>query len=377
MFVMHEPYDAPSASVSRVQVMSADRRTPLASVALVLGVTAVLSVVLSLLRLPSAVLFASLLGGMAHALTSPTVIQVPPIAFRAGQGLIGVTIGSVVSLAALGGLGRQLLPILAVTVATVLISLLAGRVLALRHDVTPVTGVFALIAGGASGVVAVAHELGADDRVVTVVQYLRVLIVLLTMPLVTALVFDPEHGLGRFEEGSASLPADLAYVAITLGAGLLVARFLPVTTATLLCPMVLAAVLSSTGWLGTPSVPVPLQWVAFGFIGVQVGLRFTRESLASITRMLPVVLAIIVVMLALTAGLAVLLVWLTPVDGLTAYLATTPGGLFAVLATAADSGSDVTYVMAVQLFRLVGILMFIPLLARWLGGRPPGGRSSG
>jgi uncharacterized membrane protein AbrB (regulator of aidB expression) len=61
-----------------------------------------------------------------------------------------------------------------------------------------------------------------------------------------------------------------------------------------------------------------------------------------------------------------LLALLTPVDGLTAYLATTPGGLFAVLATAADSGSDTTYVMAVQLVRLLVILAFTPLLARML-----------
>jgi membrane AbrB-like protein len=117
-------------------------------------------------------------------------------------------------------------------------------------------------------------------------------------------------------------------------------------------------------------VPVPLQWLAYAVIGVQVGLRFTRESLTSIARMLPVVLLIIVGMVAATALMGALLAWLTPVDGLTAYLATTPGGLFAVLATAADSGSDVTYVMAVQLLRLLVILAFTPLLARYLRARP-------
>jgi membrane AbrB-like protein len=109
--------------------------------------------------------------------------------------------------------------------------------------------------------------------------------------------------------------------------------------------------------------------VGYTLIGVQVGLRFTRASLASIARMLPAVLAIIVAMVAVTAGMGVVLAWLTPADGLTAYLATTPGGLFAVLATAADSGSDDTYVMAVQLFRLIVILAFTPL-ARWLRSRP-------
>lgn len=35
-------------------------------------------------------------------------------------------------------------------------------------------------------------------------------------------------------------------------------------------------------------------------------------------------------------------------------------------ATAADSGSDVTYVISVQLFRLIVIVMIVPLLAGWL-----------
>jgi len=102
---------------------------------------------------------------------------------------------------------------------------------------------------------------------------------------------------------------------------------------------------------------------------VQVGLRFTRDSLSSIARMLPTVTSLIVAMVVLSAAMGTVLAWLTPVDGLTAYLATTPGGLFAVLATAADSGSDVTYVMALQLFRLLVILLLTPVLARWLRAR--------
>ena len=82
--------------------------------------------------------------------------------------------------------------------------------------------------------------------------------------------------------------------------------------------------------------------------------------------MLPVVVLIVLALIAATAGLGALLAWLTPVDALTAYLATTPGGLFAVLAIAADAGADSTYVMAVQLLRLLLILAALPLLARWL-----------
>lgn len=335
----------------------------------VVALTAVLAAVFSLVGLPSAVLFASLAAGMAHALTSPVEIKVPTSAFRVAQALIGVTIGAVVDGTALRRMGQDAVPILLVTLGTVLVSLVAGWLLARRDDVSQVTGAFALVAGGASGVVAAARDLGADDRVVTVVQYLRVLLVLITLPLVTTLVFTTSSGGTSASAPGASLAADLAYTAIAVVVGLAVARVVPVPTGTLLVPMAVAAGLTTSGVLGAPTLPTALQWLAFALIGVQVGLRFTRASLAAIVRMLPAVTAIIVGMIAITALMGWVLALTTPVDQLTAYLATTPGGLFAVLAIATDSDSDATYVLAVQLFRILVILLALPLLARWLRGR--------
>ncbi len=352
--------------------MSERRRTPARAAGLVVVVTLALSVLLAVLQVPSPVLFAAVLGGMTHALTSPTPLALPPWSFRVAQGLIGITVGALVQVATLQRMASEVVPVVLVTAGTLVISIVAGRLLALRRDVSATTGVFALVAGGASGVVAVARDLGADERVVTVVQYLRVLVVLLTMPLVTAVVFDPPRGRGSLSAGATSVLVDLVFVGLSLGIGLGLARLAPVSTASLLGPLLVAAVLSAGGWLGAVAVPDAAQWVAFALIGVQVGLRFTRESLRAIARMLPLVTLIIAVMVLATAGLGMLLAAFTPADPLTAYLATTPGGLFAVLAVAADSGSDVTYVMGVQLLRLLVILAILPLLARWLRAGPTG-----
>ena len=346
--------------------MSGHSRSPARAGALIVAVTAVASAGLALSRVPSPVLFGAVLGGMAHSLTSTSQLAVPPWAFRVAQGLVGITVGALVDLDTLRRMASSSVSILLVVLATMALSIAAGLMLATRKDVSRTTGVFALIAGGASGVVAVSRDLGADERVVTVVQYLRVLVVLTTLPLVTGLVFHPPHGRGSLASAGASPAADLAFVAISLGLGLLLARLVPVTTMSLLGPLAVASVLAAGGWLGEVTVPGWLAFVAFALIGVQVGLRFDRASLAAIGRMLPVVLLIIVAMVVGTAGLGLLLAWLTPVDALTAYLATTPGGLFAVLVIAADSGSDTTYVMAVQLLRLLLILATLPLLARWL-----------
>ena len=53
-------------------------------------------------------------------------------------------------------------------------------------------------------------------------------------------------------------------------------------------------------------------------------------------------------------------------DALTAYLATSPGGLDSVAAIAADSRADVPFVMALQTLRLVIVVLTGPLLARLL-----------
>ena len=190
--------------------------------AAVLAVGAAAGAGFAAVGVPSPVLFGALLGGMVHALTTRHPAEMPPWLFRLGQALVGVTIGALVKLPTLARLGTDWPSVLLVTVATLAISLLAGRLLALRRDVSPTTGVFAMIAGGASGIVALARELGADDRVVTVVQYLRVLLVLLAMPLVTALFFHPATGVGTLQATRTRLGPDLAFVALAVGAGMLV-----------------------------------------------------------------------------------------------------------------------------------------------------------
>ena len=51
---------------------------------------------------------------------------------------------------------------------------------------------------------------------------------------------------------------------------------------------------------------------------------------------------------------------------LDAYLATTPGGLYAVLAVAFGAGADTTFIVAVQSLRVVAMVLLAPLGVRWL-----------
>ena len=71
--------------------------------------------------------------------------------------------------------------------------------------------------------------------------------------------------------------------------------------------------------------------------------------------------ALIVVLGVATAGLGVVLAdvaGLTPLEG---YLATSPGGVYAVLATAVETGSNVTFIIAAQVVRILLMLFAAPL----------------
>jgi hypothetical protein len=116
-------------------------------------------------------------------------------------------------------------------------------------------------------------------------------------------------------------------------------------------------------------VPGLVVNAAFLSIGLQVGTSFTQESLRIIGRALPLALATLAGLVLACAGLGAVLAAATGVSALDGYLATTPGGLYAVLATASGSGADTTFVLAVQVLRLFVMLLTAPLVARVLRQR--------
>jgi membrane AbrB-like protein len=112
------------------------------------------------------------------------------------------------------------------------------------------------------------------------------------------------------------------------------------------------------------SVPTVLVQIGYALIGWQAGLAFTRESLRAIARMLPAALGLIVALAVATAGLGVVLAHFTGLTQLEGYLATSPGGVYAVLAIAVETGSNVTFIIAAQVLRVLLMLFTAPLLAR-------------
>ena len=317
--------------------------------------------------LDSAFLFAALLVGLAVALLLPrSRTTIPRRWFIAAQATLGVMLGTFIESSSLSSLADDWLPVAVVSVGTLVLSVAAGLVLTRTTEADAPTATLGMVAGGASGIVAMADELGADARLVAFMQYLRVLVVVLSIPIVVAVGFPAAGGGGGPDDGP--LLAGLTDWLLTAGVaffGAWAGRLTKLPAATLLGPLLLAGAIT-LAWPDALDVPPLAREVAFALIGLEVGLRFTVDTLRTMGRLLaPVVVAI----LALMAGSFVFALGLTATTSaslLEAYLATTPGGLYAVLAVAFGAGADTTFVVAVQTLRLLSLVILAPFVVRWV-----------
>lgn len=327
--------------------------------------TALAALAFDRIGLPSASLFAALVVGLVVALTWSSVPQISPGIFRAAQAITGASLGVYVQSSSLHAVAGAWLPVALVSAATLALSIACGWALVRAVDLDPPTAALGMVAGGASGIVGMAHELGADDRLVAVMQYLRVLVVVMLTPVLVAVAFSHPHGGGGATPAGAPVIGglrDWGLTAAAIAIGALAAVLTRIPAGSLLGPMVAAALLTLT--IGSFQVPVLLREPAFAAIGLQVGLRFTPGLLRQAGRLLLPTLLCVAALLIACFGLALILDATTDASLLDSYLATTPGGLYAVLAAAFGTGADTTFVIAVQTLRLFVMILLAPLVVR-------------
>ena len=325
-----------------------------------------LSFALKAAAFPAAFLLGAMLTGIAFGLKQAAV-RVPRVGFLAAQSIIGCLVARALNPAILRSIAEDWAAMLLVIATTVVASGAVGWMLTRMKVLPGTTAAWGSSPGAAGGMVAMAEEFGADPRLVALMQYLRVTIVVLTASLVTHLLFDagqppPSYG----PPAGASAAHELLSLAETLaiaGGGAALSRVLRFPSGGVFLPMFIGAVLQGTG-LVTITLPPWLLATAFMAIGWYVGLRFERETTVYALRALPAMLVSIFLLIALCAGSAAMLVWLVGTDPLTAFLATSPGGLDAIAIIAVGSKADISFVLALQTARLFIVIITGPFVAK-------------
>ena len=343
----------------------------------ILGVGSVLAGLLAQgTGVPAAWLVGPMLVALALALAWPKRPAVPRWGRVASLAVVGGVLAAAFEPSVLPVIATNWLPVCLVVGGTLLLSLGSGLLLARVARLDNKTAVVGTLPGAASGMLAMSGPLGADPRLVALMQYTRVVVVVVSAALVARYGSAPEgaaqrisgQGLQTTISGGASMVHDawLAYglTAFVAALGAWVGTRLRLPAGALMGPLILGVALEELGILGL-AWPPGVPQAAFLVLGVYVGLLFDRASIRRAGRLFPVVLVSTAGLVAACAGLGWVLVSLTSIDGLTAYLATTPGGIDSVAIMALGSGADAPLVLAVQMLRLLAVVFAGSLLGRW------------
>lgn len=339
---------------------------PAAQWSALLLMSALLVAALSRAHLPAALLLGAMLAGILLETAGGTV-RVPSLLYRFSQAVIGCLIARVVSPQILKTFAVRWPLFVGIMLAVIAGSSALGWLLNRLRLFPDTTAIWGLLPGAASVMMVMADDFGADGRLVAFMQYLRVVFVAVA----AAIVARTFHASAHF--ASPVWFPDVHWLAfletlLFIISSLVLAKVSKIRAGGILVPMILGAGLNVTGGL-TLELPQWFLALAFALLGWTIGLRFTREILRHAARTLPQTVLSVILLMALCWAMAWVLVRLNGTDPLTAYLATSPGGMDAATVIAASCKVDMAFVVSMQAARLFLVLMIGPILSRWVAAR--------
>ena len=329
------------------------------------ALSAALAAGLELVGIPAGFLLGPMIVGIAAG-TSGARIRVAQTPYTYAQAVVGCLIANSIT----PGIVLTFLDdwplFIALVTAVIAASSVLGWLMS-RWQVLPgSTAVWGASPGGATAMMLMAEAFGADARLVAFMQYARVVMVALAASIISRIFVQASGGQAPLPD--LLQPVDWLHLCETIllvVAGSSLGAFLRIPAGPLLVPLAIGSALHALG-IASFALPVWLLAPSYALIGWRVGLSFTRDVLSDAARALPRVLGSILLLLVFCGGLAFILHRAVGIDPLSAYLATSPGGMDSIAIISASSNVDLPFVMTLQTVRFVMVLVVGPASARFL-----------
>ncbi len=311
------------------------------------------------------VLVAAMVTAVCFGL-SGAQLRVPPSFVRLAQATTAVAIASTVDTRGLVKAATNGWVLVAVLL-TIAIPVVVGWMIVRFGSLPGTTGAWGSLPGAASVMGPLGMDNGADGILVSLMQYLRVVLVVATGPIIVHALEDAGPAvIATSASNHSSEPYMASGVVLALAVSLLgcwIGSRFRILAGAFLVPLLLGTLCTVT-FSRALHVPAPLLAGCFTILGWAIGLQFRRELAISMIQSLPEMLLAIFAMLTLCGFCAWLLSNIASISFLTAYLATTPGGIDSVVAVAMGTSADLNFVVAAQTLRLFTVVSIGPLLVK-------------
>ncbi|QWU13975.1 hypothetical protein SAMN04487895_101241 [Paenibacillus sophorae] len=329
-------------------------------------------VLFMLLRLPIPWLLGPMMAALIGSNVTKGYFAWPPAVRNTGMIIVGYTIGLAMTATALKEISIELPSMLMMTSALIILCAGIAAVVARLSGIDYKTVLLGSIPGGLTQMIILAEETkGIDITVVTVIQVIRLMMIIISVPL---LVFGPLSGLNG--GGADAIPAlasvhatwtglfpDIIPFALVCVVCALAGSRVKFPTPYLLGPAIGTAVLQICGRSG-PALPAVLLAAAQLMIGVYVGLLLKPANLKHKLRTILLAVGSSVLLITGAWFLSLLLRVNTDASPATALLSMAPGGMDQMSLIAHEVNADLPMVAGYQLFRTFFIFFAVPPLIK-------------
>ncbi len=278
--------------------------------------------------------------------------------------VLGTMLGSTFTPEVASGFARWWPSLVGLFLFTALVIAVVAPILLRAPGFNPAAAFFGAAPGGFSEMVFIGSQLGGDERRMSLIHSVRILITVLLIPLWFRLfqgyVPGPIQGLGVLADLGLQDGAILTACAVV---GFVLGHKLRLPAAPLIGPMILSAAVHLAG-ITRASPPAEIVNVAQIVIGAGIGARFVGFDVRLVFGTMMLGAGVTAAMLALAVGAALALERLTGLPFPTLILAFAPGGLAEMTLISLALGIDTAFVSVHHFARMVFLVMLAPVAFR-------------
>ncbi|MFD2044757.1 AbrB family transcriptional regulator [Ornithinibacillus salinisoli] len=257
------------------------------------------------------------------------------------------------------------MPYIGMTFLLIIVCVFLGAIVSRWISVDRTTSVFSCIPGGLSEMAIASESMKGNSSLVVIFQTIRLITVLFMIPpFMTFLFSGSDAGVGNIVVTEATdgslwryswfvVPIIAAlFIRDKIPAGIIIGA-LGITAVMNVSPIEMASI---------PSIVMNAAQVA---VGASLGKKMIFEDLKVGGKYIFLYFGLSVTIICVSFGLGALLANITTLNYATAILSISPGGFFEMVLTAYNVGGDPAVVSALQLVRILLIVLCVPPALKW------------
>ncbi|MGJ8611026.1 MAG: AbrB family transcriptional regulator [Octadecabacter sp.] len=284
--------------------------------------------------------------------------------------ILGVAVGSTFTWALMLTMASMWSTLMLVPVMVFLIGLVGVPYFQRLWGFDFATSYYGAMPGGLQDMLLFGEEAGGDVRALSLIHATRVMVIVAALPFILKGYWGVDLSNPPGVSATTLPISQMVIMAVCGVAGWQIAKAVGMFGASILGPMILAALMALTGILQFRP-PAEAIWLAQFFIGMTVGTKYAGVTGAELRRDVLAALGFCLILLVL-AGVFVEAIHLfhlaPPMETLLAFA---PGGQAEMTILALIAGADMTFVIAHHVLRIVVVILGAPLAARLFNRKTP------